>query len=147
MKAFTLSPSSLHYRFATVYGPRYHSDLQQNGSDLCSYVRGVLLGVFAWLTWTIVACAVAWGLCDAIVWTIVAIQVGFMFEPNLPAAVLFFIVAAVTAIATVMFTIHTLKTWYYNWKYVKSEVRTDPGFVKLAYRSFKDKYCTKVVFE
>lgn len=143
MKSFTLNTNSWHFKLAEIAGVS-----KRRHDDFCSYFRKVAMGAF--LFTLMIALSVAETACvaDFFAWIVAGVQSGFV-EPR-PGTVIFF---CELAIAAVLGLIYLFATWDEKRNERKWQQRCDPtfvapepGFVKLAYRKFKDKTCFQINF-
>lgn len=131
MKTFKLNRDSWHFRLANFVTNRVYSD-----TDICTYVRSVIQGAL-WLAFAtaIVACV-----GGAAVFTVFNIF-GFLFFGQEFHLVSVMVLTNVTILG-LFIGIFIAKEKY------EEKTRFDkPGFIRLAYRSWKDKFCAKVEFE
>jgi len=130
MKTFELKRESWHYWLANFGEPggRVHTE-----TDICSYIRYVMIGSF-WFTVTgVIGLAFVSWLSHSIGNLIGWLLFDYVLEKSSFAFFLFF------------GTIALLLTFIAGTVYVKEKVEeSEPGFARLAYRSWKDKFCAKV---
>jgi hypothetical protein len=144
VKTLNFNKNSWHYRLATKVG-----DFDEEDGDFCSYVRNVTLGVFL----------------SAMMVTMISIILYAIGREFYAAYTCWFTpvctfgnfekaVALTVAIAAgVVFTIFML-VWNSNRRrrireeiYLGRRMAPQPGFVKTAYKSIKEKTCFKVEFK
>ena len=131
MKIFELKKNSWHYRLAN-----FGSDRVCLHSDICTYIRSVMIGAF-WF-----AAVLAVGLFFA---GCTLFAIGNLFS----WLFLGYELAQVTiSIGMIYFSVTLMFAYLYGREVVQYKIRDgEPGFVRLAYRSWKDKFCAKVEFE
>jgi hypothetical protein len=135
MKAFTLSNTAWHFRLANYGATRIWVE---DGSDICEYTRAVFAGSFLLLL-AVIAGALA------TVW--VGLSLFNLYEVAVGAAMLELHTALflfVMGIIGFFIGVAVLADWY-NSRPEKPPV--EPGFVKLAYRKFKNKTCVRLEFK
>lgn len=136
MMTVKLKQNSWHFWLAN-FGEKRESAY---GSDICSYMRSVMIGTFWFLFVATIGLAVAsWVLAsfgNLIGWLLFDYQL----EKYAVGFFIFFGTAfsAIAAFLVIVFGKETIENKLQQAK---------PGFVRLAYRSWKDKFCAKVEFE
>lgn len=132
MKTFKLSKNSWHYWLAS-----FGDDLRMYSVyDICSYVRAMLVGSFQLLFVTAVICliggAILYSIGNAFSWLFLGYKLS---ELTIAISALFAgLIGAAVIISAIEASKNTVK-------------KTEPGFVRLAYRRFKEKTCSLVEFE
>jgi hypothetical protein len=132
MKTFKLSKNSWHYWLAS-----FGDDLRMYSvHDICSYVRAMLVGSFQLLFVTAVICliggAILYSIGNAFSWLFLGYKLS---ELTIAISALFAgLIGAAVIISAIEASKNTVK-------------KTEPGFVRLAYRRFKEKTCSLVEFE
>jgi uncharacterized membrane protein YidH (DUF202 family) len=136
-----LDKKSWHYRLANTYG-----DYQDwgDGTDMCTYTKHVLRGLFLVIATTTVAGAVTGVMFDTFVaWIAWMLFIGEWVDPTLETfkgfLIIFGLVAMIMGIAGYVKAKEHLRR-----KYPTSQ---GAPFVVQAYRSWKDKYCVRVTFK
>ena len=132
MKTYTLKKDSWHYWLAS-----FGDELRMYSVyDICSYIRAMLVGSFQLLFVAVVVCliggAVLFSIGNLFSWLFLGYQLSqltLMFF-----ALLAGLIGAGIIIAFIEASKNRVKT-------------TEPGFVRLAYRRFKEKTCSLVEFE
>lgn len=124
------------------YKPKY-------ANDLCQYIRWVLLSIFLFATVAVLSFSVVSG----VVFDILSLFGRVHWHHNAPgsyfelcAGVTNIVGSVIIALMTIIYAagiVDKISRRSRNKVYVLKE----PGFVKIAYRSFKDKVCFKVNFE
>ncbi len=139
MKPVTFSKKSWHYWLATNIGD--FKTYSQN--DMCSYVNNVIKGLLI----VLLASTIVLG-CSATVISFLYHIIGKMLglihrsmEVYEGMGMMFVILALVVVVA--MFG----RDWLANRREKQYASQTPPGFIKTAYRSFKDKVCFLVEFK
>ena len=132
MKTFKLSKNSWHYWLAS-----FGDDLRMYSVyDICSYIRAMLVGLFQLLFVTAVICliggAILYSIGNAFSWLFLGYKLS---ELTIAISALFAgLIGAAVIISAIEASKNTVK-------------KTEPGFVRLAYRRFKEKTCSLVEFE
>lgn len=137
---FTLKKDSWHYWIAN-YGEKRVRPEWDEGNDICSYTRAFLKGLM-WLVvsvgfvaaFTVWVCASLWNLGEF-----------FFYGAKLEIWTNFFL-AMLTIFGLLMASL-AIKIKYEQYRDSRPVVEKPPGFVKLAYRKFKDKTCFRLNFE
>lgn len=139
MEPIQINPKSWHGRLAFHYNARV---IPSDITDICTYTQYVLKGtVFAVLI-TILGGLFTGGFVDGILWAYFSYKSGmFLFLNGIGGMVWFFIMFGIVVIGGSSAWIY-MEDYYHNVTQYKQ-----PGFVTLAYRSLKDKYCAKVTFK
>ena len=137
MKSHTLSIKSWHFWLANFGNDRVHRD---EGVDVCSYIRKVLVGFLVFLAAAIGTAIVVSLLLAVIVgtgyWWYQMIVAGGLVEPNSPGVI--------GTIGILMFGYIRLHRYINR----KLDVRkpSPPGFVGLVFTKFKSKTCFMINF-
>lgn len=131
MKEFKFSRKSWHYRLAN-----FGSDRVWRDDDICNYIRSVIAGAILFVGMLIMLFLLGtlaiFSVYNAIEWL-------FFGGELLPPTILFFgVVGGLGLIAACAIFLDWRRTHH---------VEKEPGFVGLAYRSWKNKFCAKVSFE
>ena len=139
MKTYTLKKDSWHYWLAS-----FGDELRMYSVyDICSYIRAMLVGSFQLLFVTVVVLFVTVVVCligGAILYSIGNLFSWLFLGYQLSQLTLMFfallagLIGAGIIIAFIEASKNRVKT-------------TEPGFVRLAYRRFKEKTCSLVEFE
>lgn len=143
-----LSKDSWHYRLATYCGFRQnyvYSDEKQDwveeGGDMCSYTNRVLIGFVLIAVAAMIFYVVTAGIIQMLLGLAFSAYYGAWIMTPLGDA-LCFVTLVISAAGTLAFSFMKVLTYADNTKIKGSQ----PSFVKLAYRSWKDKYCVKISF-
>lgn len=149
MKTFTFKKKSWHYWLATITEPNVE---YWKTRDLCSYIRRVIGGLLV----------VSLGLCLGLLLfmgiglpVITAIVGDIMMLFHLPRLSEFWLTElkvgnGVLIVVSLVITLKYLWKRYCTSKRDLDDLTTEPtpdGFIKLAYKSFKDKVCYAVDFK
>jgi len=132
MKTYTLKKDSWHYWLAS-----FGDELRMYSVyDICSYIRAMLVGSFQLLFVAVVISAISgavlYSIGNLFSWLFLGYQLS---QLTIMVSALF---AGLIGAAIIIGIIETSK----------NRVRTtEPGFVRLAYRRFKEKTCSLVEFE
>ncbi len=134
MKSYTLKRNSWHYWLAKNGG------LWEHNTDICTYIRKVIIG-----TIKMIAVCIAAGASGAI---------AVLGTVNLVSAL--FYGAQINGLgAIVIAVLVTMVLIFFAFVYVekvqprlnRKRVEKEPGFVSLAYTKFKDKTCARIRIE
>jgi hypothetical protein len=132
MKTFQLKKDSWHYKLAN-FGVDHAAYRVYESSDICSYIRYVMYGLFWFLVVSTIVLALGgfalYSIGNLIGW----LFLGYILESG---TIGFFIIIGAFSLfigttAAVMITKDRMQ-------------HEEPGFVRLAYRSWKNKFCAKV---
>lgn len=128
----TFNTNSWHYKLASTYtsfSPYIHT-------DICSYTRKVVLSFFSLAMIALASVFIGWGIIDVALWAWFFYH-GYFLGLMGPGIVTISLSIAVLIIAgdTLLSSLRHYKT------------QKEPGFIRKAYRSWKDKYCVKVEFK
>lgn len=129
----TFNRNSWHFRLATTYGPMYR---WEHTTDICRYTRSVFFGLLLVLVITAGLGLITWGLVDMGLWLYFLFN-GYLLEPIGPAIIIFASILVGLVVGTVFLGFEVIQT---------VNIST-PSFVKQAYYSWKDKYCSRVEFK
>lgn len=151
MKSFTLNVESWHYKLASNWG--YDPDIRDR--DICAYTRRVVLGIV--VTGILIAMAGLFTFGVSILLVHMVLSPWFYFTAGLAFDELSILgyVITLAILATVAIVQGVEKYKEYRWnkrnerrKLENSEdyVPPEPGFLKIAYRAWKDKFCARLDF-
>ena len=132
MKTYMLKKDSWHYWLAS-----FGDDLRMYGVyDICGYIRAMLVGLFQLLFVTAVVCliggAILYSIGNLFSWLFLGYQLSQL--TIMVSALLVGLIGAAVIISAIEASRNTVR-------------KTEPGFVRLAYRRFKEKTCSLVEFE
>ena len=127
----SLKTKSWHYRLATAYGSL---STYAETTDICDYTRQVLKGVFIAVFMTAIISVAALCVIDMLMGIGFSIAYGVMLM-NPPGLIALILIIALGIIFSIAFAADKMNETVRN---------TQPGFVRTAYRSWKDKFCVKV---
>lgn len=138
---FTLKKDSWHFWVANFMTKRIRPEWNE-GNDICSYTRAFFAGLF-WLA--MAAVFGVGGVCwvGASLWSIFSYLFLNNTELGFYAQLFLFVVG--TLISFIAIIAAHVKIREYRDEHPAKE--KPPGFVKLAYRKFKDKTCFRLNFE
>jgi hypothetical protein len=144
MKTLKFNSKSWHYLLATKIG-----DFDEDGGDFCSYVRNVIFGALVALFAVAAASVVLYALGREVYAAYTCWFTSVCTFGKFESAV------AAMACAVAAFSVFIcLVVWYSNYRMrVRREIRNglrsepQPGFVKVAYKSIKEKTCFRVEFK
>jgi hypothetical protein len=142
MKSFNLSSNSLHFRFATLYGPASHFAIVQGYYDLCSYIRAVLLGMFVALIGTAIGgLVIGLTIGDIAAWVSAMAHLGQWIDPE-PGSVITMIASGIASVIVAMIYTHRR---YKQWKETRPcqpvTAPSKPSFAQIAYESLHNRFC------
>ena len=132
----TFNTDSLHYKLALLGGLNKYDGY----SNICKYTRQVLLGVLATLFGALIVAFMGTVVFNMIFGIIFSIIYGTIILTE--AAIAGFIVLVAGAI---WFSIWTLLNYNENRERSNKPKKPD-GFVKHAYKSWKEQYCVNIEF-
>lgn len=143
MTPFIVNENSWHYHLATKYGNMKYWLTE----DICTYTQSVILGLIKAALMTLLLAVVVGSvvsfwmylLVSAIVGHIATIENGFGMFGGVIHAIVFGAIAVVNLVLGF--------EWCVNKITGKVRAIAHTGFVKAAYRSWKDKYCIRVEFK
>jgi hypothetical protein len=147
-KVATFDRNSWHGRLYTKYTA--DSWAIKGNTNICSYIRGVIRGFI----WAIVIASVVGCYLGALAATIISVYFGQFDMENPLTTVTVIITSAAAIVGSAIGIAYLLSMWQDN-NYgdvlreklglnPKVHVYKEPGFLKLAYRKFKEKTCFKV---
>lgn len=140
MKSIELKKDSWHYHVATGYSSL--REWETENTDICSYTRYVLKGMF-FIALIIIAASI---ILAPIVHLLVGIVVGLAYGAVMlsPFSMIGLLIIAISVIIGIL--IGSL-LWYEDRNKYKVKVKKPDGYVKLAYKSWKEQYCARVEFK
>ena len=151
MKEVKFSQNSWHWRLAKTYGNAktrydYETETDKYEGDICSYTRSVMWGILGALVVTAVLGIVAASIANFGAWVVVGFLVGSWVKLDPLGAIIIGIMIVVALGALVIYACANYEKWKRKRKYKRAmfEEEKPEGFVKAAYRKFKDKTCFKV---
>ena len=143
MEATKINRSSWHCKIANLGGHQNWKD-----SDICQYTRDFLLGVALLVFGTIVC---------FLLFSIVCIFTGVMIYDIFAFFVYGADLSEIGTFGLIVWSIFILAVTYWSWlndriyfwpkrsyKYEEPKEPKEPGFLKLAYRAHKEKYCHRI---
>lgn len=135
MTPITINVDSWHYRMLH----KFNASRLWGCRDLCTYTRAVvltalMLGIISSLSMFTVGAILG----DAIAWILACIVTSTWIEPGMG---IIFVIA--TCILVLMFV---AAAQFHEWRENRRYDVKEPSTLMLAYRSWKDKYCTKIKF-
>lgn len=134
MKAIEFKRGSWHHKLATIHDPYYNRDWKDE-TDICTYTRHVFLGFLYFLF----VCGVFGLLAFVSLNTLFEIyQWVFFSQPMNELSIVFLCVVG---------GILTMVLLAGGTAVVREKLdSSNPGFVRISYRSWKDKFCVKINF-
>lgn len=136
MKTFTLN-KTWHLWLANFAEKRIYPE---DGTDICTYTRAVLKGLF----WATLAGLFWLGVAGMVFGTIHNIFDMIFFDGTLQLQTV--IVGGLIAAVAVLAGLYHLKEWWDN-RPVEEKPERDPTFVELAYIKVKNKTCFRLEFK
>jgi hypothetical protein len=151
MKKLTYSKNSWHYRLARQigYSPDWGYDDEGNSNkdfgDICSYWRHVVGAVLVIAIIFAIIYVVATLSVHLIMGIVFSLLYGMWLGTLVAEATLFFIGAGITLLV-IFEGIPRVYSSYKEYRYDHPKQPKPDGFIKEAYRSFKNKTCVQVKF-
>lgn len=147
MTPITFSKNSWHARLVNRFTQRYASD----ATNICQYMRWVGWGLLGVILVTLALSVFATFVLSGIVWDIQWLfgYVHFVGGQNPPArelgaCILNLVAVLGSIVAGLMWISGIVKEARYHKKWHTASPSPPPGFIRTAYRSFKDKVCIRV---
>lgn len=153
MKPFTINKNSWHYKLANNFGGGVRSfnddHHPERNTDFCSYFWKVFFGAF-WFTIICILGAFLTGcVADFGAWVGAMIVTGHLIQPGSGALVVVAFLVLVL-IGCIVAGADKLKEVRRNAQYEAEKLglidESEPGFIKMTYRKFKDKTCVQLNF-
>lgn len=135
MKKYVLKKDSLHFKIAS-----FDNRFAEHCNDICDYIRTFSIGLAKIMILAILAIFFSGYFLYGIGNIIGVLLYGYELHPAAmvpPGVVLALVIVG---------SIAKLKEYLDN-RDRAPEVHKEPGFVKLAYRKFKDKTCARIILE
>jgi hypothetical protein len=146
MKSLTFKKDSWHYKAAM-----FVFDSWQIPNDLCGYVRHVIWGGLMFILLmsfcAALACGVGYLLCMWLHWLFQMISTMSFIAPSDEAVIVNVILGVIAACGAAILAIKLIVDYKNDMRqkrYEEGYVEPEPGFLRVAYRSFKDKTCFKI---
>lgn len=134
MTPYVIDKNSWHYKTML----KFNSYSLWRCQDICAYVRAVLITILLLgLTAATIGGFIALVFGDTIAWVAACFMMGTIVDVGIGPIVLMLL----TSISVIFVGYYRVDTW------MKDRSYDDPGAVKLAYMSWKDKYCAKITFD
>ena len=147
MKALTFNKTSWHFRLAKMAGYKvpyydeYWREARGDNADICTYSKHVMGGLLALAGTGIVIAIIGFLLSHILLGIYFSLKLGMWFFSDVAVGTML-----VIGICSVSFGIVSIFTWN-NDRKRSTEYRNRPdGFVKHAYKSWKEKFCVKINF-
>lgn len=141
MKAVNLNKNSWHYYIAQKLGSyrpqEYVNDTRNHKTDICTYTSFVLKGFFLLFVMGIAIAFVGFLFWNVLFGIIFSIIYGTIIFTDIAIAIFMFLLAVIIS-ATLFVGITMIKS--------KLENTESDGFIKTAYKSWKEKFCVKINF-
>lgn len=154
MKEVKFSQNSWHWRLANTYGNAktrydYETETDKYEGDICSYTRSVILGALAALFLTAVLGLIAASIANFGAWVVAGFLVGSWVKIDALGFLIIALTIAVAVVAAMFYVVMKHEKWTRVRRARKQELamaeeEKPEGFVKAAYRKFKDKTCFRV---
>ena len=146
MKALTFNKNSWHFLLATkVAGYNapysYEGYICGDSADICTYTRHVMGGLLLLTFAGLLIAGVGFILSNILLGIWFSIMLGMFFFSEVGTVGLVFIGAGGG-----LFGLKTLINWYVDRSSSAETIERPDGFVKHAYKSWKEKYCLKINF-
>lgn len=142
MNSVELSKNSWHYKLATKFGDYYW---YSSTSNICAYVREVIKGFFILLGVGGLALMGVVAIVTTLYWLIMH---GFHFLNAPPFVIASAGLTSIVSLGTGLGLGISKIIEYQDMKRQANRANPpQPSFLKLAYRSFKDKMCFKISFK
>lgn len=135
MKPLVFRKGSWHYKLASI---TRNLDIFGNDMDICSYTKAVFAGILVILIAALIIALAGHLFFHMVFGVITSIVMGQII---LTESAVIGIIAI--CLALVIYGIDSLLTWSERRRFAP---RKPDGFVKNAYKSWKDRYCFKVTF-
>lgn len=139
MEAFKVSTDSWHYRI--VFRANHKNELRVP-TDICAYSRqliwSILVAAFVTLVATTIASLYLWSGYHSFLWLFGGVPCGDKCVP-------FIVITSIPAFIIVIGVLSYVLQTYSDYRYENRKVK-QPGFIKTAFASFKDKFCVKLDF-
>lgn len=143
MKPYELNDKSLHWRLASVYGPVTDSEVYYGRVDSCAYNRAVFWGFLVTVAIITAGTLFGYGLMDWLFWAYT-----YLFVGNVDASVAASVFVAILSVCGGIGLLGAAIIGYEKYKEKKLAAegykRKEPGYLKVAYQSWKDKHCSIV---
>jgi hypothetical protein len=148
MKPFALSRNSIHFKLAKKLGGLRTRDYYGDDIldfDFCHYVWCVIFALVKILIFTALFCVTMFSLIDFTYWIKECLASGIWTDLMKRPGGFIAVLAGAGSILTTIFGI----VWgvMYNKERRKEAGPKEPGFLKLAYRSFKNKTCVRITMK
>jgi hypothetical protein len=144
MKELIFSSNSWHYKIAKLGG--YHLVGQ---TDICSYTRAVIKGIFAAIIYLSLFTLVSYVLTDLVLGLIFSAISGMWIMGMIGTGALY-VMGAILLVIVIMIALLSLEELYKNWRDARREKRmnkSEDSFANSAYKSWKEKYCARIRFD
>lgn len=137
----TFSYKSWHYWLATNFAHYRPNDTGQ--MNICSYMRSVIGGLMAFVFVSVFCTGVAFALVSGLYHFL-----GYIFGYIHRSATIYEGVGMVLLlIGLVVVSAFYIRDTYDKWQQNRRPAAKSPGFIKTAYRSWKEKTCTLIEFK
>lgn len=143
MQPIDLNRKSWHYWVATKCG---ELPKQTNSTDICSYVTEVFKGSLLLLVLGLAGGFLVAEIGSTIWWLTTRGFVWFSAPAFVKASIV--TITILLALVVIFVSVATIAGWIEDYRYKRWVLpKKQPSFLKLAYRSFRDKFCLKVNFK
>lgn len=146
MKTLNFNKNSLHYKLATLGGFDRYNCYYDGSTDICSYLRRVMMGVFV----SIILLMTFVFASTLVVHTLFGLVFSFIYDTdmfNVWGQVGLLTAGISSLFAFIWIVPGKIMDLYYSIKSNRPEKPAAPdNFVREAYSSYKEKYCVKIKF-
>ena len=150
MKTMKLDCTGALWRLATFYGPLGPHHTQEYGTDICTYMQAVLVGIGRALM-----CCVVGGVNAAMValagaYWLAALVTGRLYEIDAGAVVGTAVVLVPPCAFALMLLIEVIKDRQLARSFrqlARSVAQKEPSAIQSMYGAWKNRYCHKIVFK
>lgn len=145
MKQLNFKCDSWHYKLAKFVGYYIEYDSDEQSGDICGYTRAVLFGCMLFLLGFGCMVVLLMGVVHLLMGLAFSLAYGAWIMTTLGEITLFFsIVGLSLAISTIV--MDKLHKWI-NTPRNHHKASVPDGFIKSAYKSWKNKYCVRIKFD
>lgn len=141
MKSIVLDKNSSHYWLARKAGFQLNPYEEYNNHDICTYTKYVLGGLLVVLILLAGFAVVSAAVIHMIMGFAFSIYFGTFLMTEIGVVGLL-----TSGVLALLFVVVYAKNRYDNYKWNKTYKKSEPGFISIAYRSWKDKFCTRITF-
>lgn len=143
MKTMKLDCTGALWRLATFYGPLGAHHTQEYGTDICTYMRAVLVGIGRALMFCVAGGATAAMVALAGAYWLAALVTGRLYEIDAGALAGTAVVIVPPCVAALVCLIEVIK----DRQLARSVAQKEPSAIQSMYGAWKNRYCHKIVFK